>query len=262
VNRLFLAAIFFAASLEAQSTIAKLSAADVARGKQLYENQCSVCHGQTGTGGKGPRLAQPVLHRAPDDDRLAEVIKNGIPNTEMPNAWQMTDREIWQVAGYVRSMGRTPIVPLPGDSARGRALYEKNGCAACHIVRGSGTALGPELTDIGARRSPDYLREALVKPGASVPEGFLMISATTRDGKTIRGMRVNEDTFTIQLRDASGRVYSFRKSSLASLKKEFNQSLMPGYQSKLSAGELDDLVAYLASLRGDPSVGASVGASQ
>ena len=89
-----------------------------------------------------------------------------------------------------------------------------------------------------------------------------MITATTRDGKTVRGMRVNEDIFTIQLRDASGRVFSFRKSALANLKKEFHSSLMPSYESKLSASEFDDLIAYLAGLRGDPSVGASTGGSQ
>jgi putative heme-binding domain-containing protein len=259
VRRLLFVALFFAglsalskAQTKPQSTIDKLSPADLARGKQLYENQCSVCHGQTGTGGKGARLAQPTLRHAPDDNALAEVIKNGIPGTEMPEAWQMTDREIWQVAGYVRSLGRIPVVPLPGDAARGRAIYEsKGGCAGCHIVAGSGTALGPELTEIGARRSADYLREALVKPGATVPEQFLVINATTRDGKTIRGERITEDSFTIQLRDASGRLYSLRKSDLASLNKLFHESLMPSYESRFNAAELDDLIAYLASLRGD-----------
>jgi putative heme-binding domain-containing protein len=211
-----------------------------------------VCHGQTGTGGKGARLAQPTLRRAPTDDALAEVIKNGIAGTEMPSAWQMTDREIWQVAGYVRSLGRIPVVALPGDAARGRALYEsKGGCAGCHIVSGAGTALGPELTEIGARRSADYLREALVKPGATVPEQFLVISATTRDGKSIRGERITEDTFTIQIRDAAGRLHSLRKSDLASFKKLPHESLMPSYEARFNPGELDDLIAYLASLRGD-----------
>jgi cytochrome c oxidase cbb3-type subunit 3 len=259
VRRLLFAALFSAAILIAamaqgtpQSTIDKLSPADLTRGKQLYENQCSVCHGQTGTGGKGARLAQPTLRHAPDDSALAEVIKNGISGTEMPAAWQMTDREIWQVAGYVRSLGRTPVVALPGDSARGRTLYEsKGGCAGCHIVAGSGTALGPELTEIGARRSADYLREALVKPGATVPEQFLVISGATRDGKTIRGERITEDTFTIQIRDAAGRMHSLRKSDLTSFKKLPHESLMPSYESKFNTGELDDLVAYLASLRGD-----------
>jgi len=232
-------------------TIAQLSTADLARGKQIYEGHCSLCHGQTGTGGKGPSLAQPTLHRAPDNAALAEVIKNGIQNTEMPGAWQLTDREIWQVAGYVRSLGRTAVVKLPGDPDRGRALYEsKGGCAGCHIIRGVGSSLGPELSEIGARRSPDYLRESLVKPGAAVPEGFLIVRVATRDGKVVRGIRANEDTFTIQVRDAANRFHSFRKSDVTSLKKEFNVSIMPGYESKFSASELDDMVAYLASLRG------------
>ncbi len=184
---------------------------------------------------------------------MAEVIKQGIENTEMPGAWQLTDREIWQVAGYVRSLGRTAAVVLPGDPERGRALYEsKGGCAGCHIIHGAGSSLGPELSEIGARRSAEYLRESLVKPGAAVPDGFLIVRVTTRDGKVVRGIRANEDTFTIQVRDASNRFHSFRKSDVTSLKKEFNQSIMPSYESKLSASELDDIVAYLASLRGKP----------
>lgn len=243
---------FAAAQGTPQSTIDKLTPADLTHGKQLYENQCSVCHGQTGTGGKGARLAQPRLRHAPDDGALVSVIANGIPGTEMPNAWQMTERELWQVAGYVRSMGRIPVVKLPGDAARGKVLYDlKGGCAACHIVNGSGVAIGPELTEIGARRSAEYLREALVKPGATVPEQFLVISATTRDGKSVRGERITEDIFTIQLRDAAGRLHSLRKADLTSFKKLPHESLMPGYESKFSAGELDDVVNYLATLRGD-----------
>ncbi len=234
-----------------KSTIDKLSPADLARGKQLYENQCSVCHGMTGTGGKGARLAQPTLRHASDDGALAAVIANGIPGTEMPAAWQMTEREIWQVAGYVRSLGRIPVVVLPGNAERGRALYEsKGGCVSCHIAKGSGNALGPELTEIGAKRSAEYLREALVKPGATVPEQFLVVSATSRDGKTIRGERITEDIFTIQIRDAAGRMQSLRKADLTNFKKLPHDSLMPSYESKFSAGELDDLVAYLATLRG------------
>jgi len=229
-----------------------VSPGDSTSGKRLYESHCSLCHGQTGTGGKGPNLAQPILRHAPDDQRLAEVIQQGIPGTEMPGAWQLTDHEARQVAGYVRSLGRVAAVQLPGDAARGRALYEsKGGCAACHIIRGAGSSFGPELTAIGARRSADYLRESLQKPGAAVPEGFLVVQVITRDGKTFRGLRINEDTFTIQLRDASNRFLSFRKSDLTSLKKEFNESLMPSYESRFTPAELDDLIAFLASLRGE-----------
>jgi cytochrome c oxidase cbb3-type subunit 3 len=219
-------------------------------GRKLFESHCALCHGETGLGGRGPNLAQPSLRHAPNDEQLIDVIQHGIPGSEMPGSWQIDDREAALLADYVRSLGRIAVEPLPGDPNRGRALYQSAGCAGCHILQGAGSSLGPELSDIGARRNAAYLRESLVKPGASVPDRYLVVSAITRDGKTIRGIRVNEDTFTIQLRDSANRLYSFRKADLSGMKKEFHESLMPSYEPRLSKAELDDLVAYLAGIRG------------
>jgi cytochrome c oxidase cbb3-type subunit 3 len=230
--------------------IAGLSSDDLARGKRMFTAHCAVCHGIEGTGGRGPSLNQPKLRRVSDDRALFKLIQNGVDGSEMPAAWQLTDREVWQVAGYVRSVGRTAPSKLPGEPEKGRQLFAREGCASCHIVRGEGGPLGPELTDVGAARSPAYLREALTDPGASVPEGFLVVSVKTRDGKTVRGLRANEDSFTIQLRDARGRFQSLRKLDLVELKKEFGTSTMPSYRDVFTASELDDLVAYLAGLRG------------
>jgi len=217
----------------------------------LFEAHCALCHGETGAGGRGPNLIRPTLPHAPDDEQLAHVIRRGIPGSEMPGFWQLADREVLLVTAYVRSLGRVEPVQLPGDAARGRALYQKSGCMACHIGHGEGSGVGPELSDIGARRNAAYLRESLLQPNAAVPPEFLVVSVATSGGKTIRGVRLNEDSFTIQLRDPAGRFYSFRKADLASLKKEPGVSLMPSYESRLSAAQLDDLIAYLASLRGE-----------
>jgi mono/diheme cytochrome c family protein len=84
--------------------IPKLTANDLAQGKKIFVGQCALCHGIGGTGGRGPALNRPDLPRAADNQALFNIIKNGIPETEMPEAWQRTDREIWQVAGYVRSL--------------------------------------------------------------------------------------------------------------------------------------------------------------
>jgi putative heme-binding domain-containing protein len=231
--------------------IAKLTAGELERGRQMFVGHCAVCHGIEGTGGRGPSLNHPSLPRAADDKALVKVIQNGIEGSEMPEAWQLSEREVWQVAGYVRSLGRRAVVKLPGDAEKGKKLYDsKGGCAACHIVRGTGGALGPELTDIGARRSAAYLREALIDPATSTPEGFLVVRVTTRDGKKLWGVRVNEDSFTIQLRDSSGRFHSFRKLDLTQLTKDFKAELMPSYRD-FNPAEMDDLVAYLASLRGE-----------
>jgi cytochrome c oxidase cbb3-type subunit III len=248
---MFLVAMLFGGNV-VQDPISKLTANDLARGKKLFVAHCALCHGIGGTGGRGPSLNQPDLRRAADNKALFQIIQNGIQGTEMPEAWQLTDREIRQVAGYVRSLGRTAVVKLPGDPVKGKEYYEaKGGCAACHIVSGRGGTTGPGLTNIGAQRSAAYLREALIDPGAAVPEGFLIVSITTRDGRKVRGIRSNEDSFTIQLRDPNNVFHSFRKRDLTELKKEFGVSMMPAYRDSLTRSEIDDLVAYLAGLRGE-----------
>jgi putative heme-binding domain-containing protein len=251
--RLCLFAFFVAAAIAAarpgQDPIAALTADDLAQGKRLYVGQCALCHGIEGVGGRGPALNQPRLRRAKDNQALYIVIKNGVAGTEMPGAWQLSDREVWRIVGYIRSFNRVEDAKLTGDAGRGGELYRAKGCAGCHIVRGEGGASGPELTEIGARRSAAYLREALIDPAASAPEGYLVVSVITRAGRSLRGVRVNEDSFTIQLRDDEDRFHSFRKNELKSLKKEFGVSTMPSYKT-LGAAELDDLIAYLASLGG------------
>jgi cytochrome c oxidase cbb3-type subunit 3 len=231
--------------------VSTLTADDITQGKRLFVGHCAYCHAMGGTGDRGPNLTRPELSRAPDNQTLFKLIKDGIDGSEMPGAWQMTDHEIWQVAGYVRSLGRIRASPLPGDPVRGNSLFEDKGaCGSCHIVNGRGAGLGPDLSDVGARRSPAYLRKVLNDPGSAVPEGFMMVRATTRDGRSIEGIRVNEDTFTIQIRDLGNRFHSLRKSELSELIKESGKSPMPSYKTTFNGPELDDLVAYLASLRG------------
>jgi len=242
-------------SLLAQSThnddpVAKLSADDLAKGKRLFQGHCAHCHGIDGSGGRGPNLAQPKLRLAPDNKALFNLIKDGVEGREMPAAWQMDQKELWQVAGYVRSLGAVEKVTLQGDPLRGRDIFlGKGGCTACHVMVGRGTGFGPELTSIGGRRNAAYLKEALINPGATVPEGFLMVRVKTRGEREVYGQRMNEDSFTIQLRDASGQFYSFRKLDLVELKKEFGKSPMPAYDKLLSTSEIDDLVAFLSTLR-------------
>ena len=84
-----------------------------------------------------------------------------------------------------------------------------------------------------------------------MPDNFLFVRVTPRAGETIAGVRVNEDTFSLQMRDLTGRVHSFFKSELAELHRDWGQSPMPTYTGVLAADELDDLVAYLVALRGE-----------
>lgn len=183
---------------------------------------------------------------------MFDVIKNGIPETEMPGHWY-TSREIWQVVAFVRSLGRVPPQKAEGDPSRGEKQYRSKGdCARCHTVKGRGGALGPDLTDIGARRSTAYLRESLLDPDAAMPEGFMQVELTTQDGRRFMGVRLAEDTFSIQIRDLSGQFRSFFRSELEQLNKQPGKSPMPSYRQLFSGRELNDMIAYLHSLRGSP----------
>jgi len=242
-------------SLSAQSTT------EMEKGKQLFLGMCSRCHGVEGGGGEGPNLNRPVLSRAPDDQALTAVIRDGIPDRGMPRVRRFTEAELHAMVIYIRSLSRNTAAAITGSSEKGKAVYRRSGCASCHIIDGDGGNLGPELTSIGAHRAPDYLRQAIVDPAAALPRGvmafpghgfneFLPVRVVTRDGREVRGVRVNEDSFTIQVKDAGNQLYSFRKADLKNLDKEIGKSLMPEYKSKITGVDLDDLIAYLSSLGG------------
>ena len=223
--------------------------ADATAGKHLFERHCAVCHGIEGKGGRGPSLNRVQLAHAPDDAALKSVILDGI-SPDMPAGWFLTDEDVANLATYVGSLGKIPSEPLPGDAVRGARVYAKGGCSNCHIVAGAGFGYGPELSDIGIRRSPPYIKKVIVKPGATMPEGFLLVEAVTPTGDKIEGIRVNEDTFSIQIKDATGQFHSLRKQNLKELRKLRGETPMPSYEGVFNTSELDDLVAYLASLRG------------
>ena len=231
---------------QADDPLAGLSPAE---GKRLFDGQCAVCHGIGGGGGTGPSLQKPVLPRAATNTDLVKVITDGIPNTQMPGAWQMTEREARLVATYVRSIGKVEQATISGDPKNGQDLYQKSGCVNCHIVKGTGRGFGPELTAIGLRRGPAHLKQSLTEPAADIAAEFMTVRLTTKDKGPIKAIRVNEDSFTIQVKDSSGRFQSFNKQDLAKVERLPNDSLMPSYKTRLQPAQLDDLVAYLASLR-------------
>lgn len=228
----------------------------------MFRARCARCHGLEGGGGEGPALARPYLNYARDDLTLVTVIQNGIPGTGMPAGGWLSDLEARQIAAYVRTLGRVPVVaPVTGNAVRGEALFrDKGACASCHGLNAVGTEFGPELLTIGARRSAEFIRQSIMDPDAELPRGlsgvmgttfrnYLPVTARIRPGDEVLGYRVNESNFVILVRDEGGVLHSFDKTKLAELTKHFGRSLMPSYRDELTTEEVDDLVAYLVGLR-------------
>jgi cytochrome c oxidase cbb3-type subunit III len=241
--------------------VSKTSPADIAAGKDLYEATCSRCHGLDGGGSDGPSL-QGVPDRL-GDQAMGDIIRGGIPGTGMNGFSSLNAEETGQVIGYIRTLGHTADAEVAkGDAVRGKSVYESSGCSTCHILHGEGGGVGPELSRVGAMRGPSYLRTALLAPGTILPKEagamergrwtqYLFVHVVTKDGKSYDGTRVYEDTFSIELKDATGRFHSFKKLELAKLEKLPGKSVMPSFKDALSATQLDDLVAFLAGLKGE-----------
>jgi putative heme-binding domain-containing protein len=246
-------AAVLAPTLRAQENpLSAASAAEIAAGKQIFDAQCAWCHGTGGAGGSGPGLQRPVLRHARSDTDLVGIVRNGIPSTEMPSfVWSLTDAMAWRTAAYVRSLGRVAHQPLPGNGERGAAVYEARGCQACHTIAGRGGTLGPVLTAIGTLRGPSHLRQSIVEPEAAHPAGYLVVRVVSRSGLDIRGIRVDEDAFWMHVRDSSGQLHVLEKKDLVKIDRELSGTLMPSYATLVTPAELDDLVAYLASQRGE-----------
>lgn len=222
--------------------------ADPAAGKPIFERHCAPCHGMSGSGGRGPRLNRSYLPHAPDDTELRSVITNGIP-PGMPDASYLSDDEIANVAAHIRALAKQPGEIVTGNPDRGAAVYARSGCSACHMHSGKGAGFGPDLTHIGETRSAGFVKSVLNNPAAELPDGFLMVIVATPDGQTVAGIRLNEDTFSIQIKDHAGHVFSFLKSELRSLQRLNGQTPMPSFAKFLSPRELDDLVSFLISPR-------------
>ena len=110
---------------------------------------------------------------------------------------------------------------------------------------------GTALTDIGAmRRSADLMR-SLVDPAGEVRPENRSIRVVMKDGRTLTGRFLNQDTFSIQLIDATDKMLSIDKSTVRE-SSILSTSLMPLFKDKLNAQDLADVVSYLSSLKGRP----------
>jgi len=225
------------------------SPADIQAGKQLYGVNCSACHGPKGDFVSGVDLGHGSFRRATTDNEIVAIMVQGIQGTPMPPA-NLNDQQAHQIVAYLRSLAAaTDTTASKADLAHGKSLFEKQGCANCHRVRDRGSRVGPDLTNIGARRKREDIERSILDPDAEVLAENRYVRLVTRGGVTVTGRILNEDSFTVQLIDAKEKLLSFQKADLTKFE-ILKNSAMPSYRDKLSGNDLSDLVGYLVSLKG------------
>ncbi|HVZ23861.1 MAG TPA: c-type cytochrome [Vicinamibacterales bacterium] len=245
-----LAAALSVASIAAAQS--KYLPAEVDAGNRLYTSNCTGCHGPEGDGVAGVNFSQGKFRRGATDDDLTRIIVRGIPGTPMPPSG-MSEGQVGTIVAYLRSMSAAGDTSGPaGDPARGQAIVEGKGeCLTCHSIGVNGLHLGPSLTEIGAERRGVELMRSLVDPSAEIRPDNRTVTLTMRNGRTITGRFLNQDTFSIQLIDASDKLVTIDKSAVRESALQ-TTSPMPSFKNTLDAQQLADVVSYLKSLKGRP----------
>ncbi len=251
--------IYFALSilaLDASSVLAQHEYTDseVEVGKAQYAINCVRCHGPEGDNITSADIGHGKFRRATTDAELVKLIQNGIPGTRMVSFPNINDSNAQAIIAYIRSMASTAAAAAalpPGDVARGKSIFEgKGACRTCHRVGDQGSRSGPDLSQIGGQRRVVELHRSIVEPDAEIVPANRLLRIVTRDGATLTGKLLNQDSFSVQILDIKDeKLKSFSKSNL----REYtfvNNSPMPSYKDKLSTQELSDLISYLASLKG------------
>jgi putative heme-binding domain-containing protein len=245
------AALALAASAWAQGH--GYTPADIENGGQLYQANCTGCHGPDGDGVPGTHVGSGKFRRGTTDDEIVKIIIGGVPGTAMPPGG-FSEGQAGTIVAYLRSLADAPTggPMLAGDRIRGRTLFEGKGqCLTCHSVGGNGGRTAPSLSEIGSSRRALQLQRALLEPSAEIRSEHRQVRAVTKQGATITGRLLNQDTYTLQMLQTNGRLVLLDKTNLREMT-ILKESPMPSFKDKLDDQEVADVIAYLRSLRGRP----------
>jgi putative heme-binding domain-containing protein len=227
----------------------------IKNGQGLFRARCADCHGMDGRGQRAPDLTQ-VWASGRTDEGLFRTLRTGVPGTEMPSVGVRTpDDEVWKILAYLRTLSApAPTDPPRGNAQNGQVVFRVN-CASCHQVSGAGGHLGPDLSRVGAARSRQMLVRQIRGAVEDFRPGYAPVTLTTADGQTVRGVKKNEDLFSVQIMDTRERIQGYEKDKMRGVAND-TKSAMPVFGTeRLNESDLDDLLAYLQTLRGfDPAV--------
>ena len=221
---------------------------DLLSGARAFQDYCANCHGPDGDLINEVDLGHNNFRQPYSDEALVGIIMNGIPDTPMPPTPRVTQEQAGMLVAYLRSLGEDSGSSLAGNSMQGKSLFDGKGeCLDCHMVNGTGSVLGPDLSSIALIRSAAQLEASLLEPDGEVQPQSRFYTVRTSSSEVISGRLLNHDAFSVQILDTSERLHSFEKSQLTSY--GFTSPGMPSLADEFSEQEIADLVAFLASLR-------------
>lgn len=135
---------------------------------------------------------------------------------------------------------------VKGNPARGRELFTQQGCVTCHTIDKSEPPKGPYMGHVGSILSVEQIAESILKPNASISQGFASVIVTLKDGGAVNGFVTRESADEVELRDITGKVHVVAVKDIAS-RTELEASMMPpGLANALSMKDFVSLVTFLS----------------
>ena len=135
---------------------------------------------------------------------------------------------------------------IKGDAQLGKTLFTRQGCVACHSINKGETMKGPFMGQIGSIMSREQIAESILKPNASISQGFASVLITAKEKKSYMGFITEESADRVVMRDITGQVYTIKASSILS-RKEMETSMMPaGLVNGLTYDEFASLITFLS----------------
>src|SRR5579862_8982849 len=199
---------------------ALILAQDSGAGSKLFAAKCAGCHGADAHGtDRGPKLAGSNRLRTRSTPDIRKTISRGVPTSGMPSFADLPAGDLDALAELVHSMNASAAEgQVSGDAAAGERFFLGQGrCATCHMVRGRGEPVGPDLSNVGARLTVAEIHEALLQPGKHVTEGYELVTLHLHDGGTLRGFLRSRSNFDVHLQDLQGRLHSLSNDRITQI---------------------------------------------
>jgi cytochrome c oxidase cbb3-type subunit 3 len=235
--------------------------AAIAAGQSQFIQNCAHCHGADAKGGQGegqgPNLVASGNVRRDSDATLFSIIHNGIPGSAMPS-FSLADHQIWQLVSFVRSLGARAIdLPVSGNVAAGRTIFfGKGGCSSCHMIHGEGGFLGPDLTNVGAARRLDQIRDSVLKTTRAASDtgdlygdplaGYRPVLLKLSDGQTIEGIAKHYSNYSVEILDKDGKLHLLHGDAIQNVVFKEKSWMPDDYSKRLTPTEIRDLLAFLS----------------
>jgi len=138
------------------------------------------------------------------------------------------------------------IEDIKGDLKLGAQLYEKQGCPVCHSIKATEPLKGPYLGQIGAVMTRDQIAESILKPNASIAQGFPTMLVMAKEDKSYVGFITAENADQLVLQNIAGHVFTVKTGDILTREKLETSSMPLGLTNSLSFEEFTALVDFLA----------------